>query len=242
MNTSGLILLIPDKPDAERDALANVWEQHGGEVFRLGRFWDPPALDVKRVRIHGGTSFVLVLQEKLGFELCTPADDLILSLPPEALKRRIQKQRLREAEHFEYPLFVKPFTPKLFAAHVYGNLAELRRECHGLGIDTAVFTSNAVPFVAEARTFILAGEVLDCAFYEGDGNVREAAAAAAHFSRSPILPRAVVLDIGLIKDQGWAVIEVNAAWGAGLNGCQAERIWPCIAAASGPQLDKPADN
>ena len=235
MNASGLILLISDKPDAECDSLADVWEQHGGEVLRLGRFWDPPALDVTRVRVYGSTSFVLVLQEKLGFKLCTPADDLILSLPPEALKRRIQKQRLQEAEHFRYPLFVKPVVPKLFAAHVYANLVELRRECNGLDSDTTVFTSNVVSFVAEARTFILDGEVLDCAFYEGDGNVLEAAAVATQLAGCLILPRALVLDIGLIKDEGWAVIEVNAAWGAGLNGCQAECIWPCVAAASGPQ-------
>jgi len=33
------------------------------------------------------------------------------------------------------------------------------------------------------------------------------------------------------------VIEANAAWGAGLNGCAAEKVMPCIAAAtrlSGP--------
>jgi hypothetical protein len=234
-NASGLTLLIPDKPDAERDAVANVWEHHGGEVLRLGRFWDPPALDANRIRVYGGTSFVFVLREKLGFDLCTPADDLILSLPPEALKRQVQKHRLEEVEHFAYPLFVKPVIPKLFAAHVYANPVELRRECQGLDSDTAVFTSTAVSFVAEARTFVLDGEVLDCALYEGDGNVQQAAAAAAHFARYPLLPRTLVLDVGLIKDQGWVVIELNAAWGAGLNGCRAERIWQSIAAASGPQ-------
>jgi hypothetical protein len=231
------MLLIPDKPDTERDAVANVWEHHSGKVLRLGRFWDPPALDAKCVRVYGGTSFVPVLRDKLGFDLCTPADDLILSLPPEALKRRIQKRRLEEAEHFQYPLFVKPVIPKLFAAHAYANLVQLRRECRGLGGDTAVLTSDTVSFVAEARTFILEGEVLDCALYEGDGNVQEAAAAATDFAHYPLLPRTLVLDVGLIKDKGWVVIELNAAWGAGLNGCQAQRIWPSIAAASGPQTD-----
>lgn len=165
--------------------------------FTVGTLWDPPALDVKRVRVHGSTTFVLVLQEKLGFELCTPADDLILSFPPEALTRRIQKQRLQEAEHFQYPLFVKPVIPKLFAARVYADLVELRRECKGLRNDTAVFTANAVSFMAEARNFILDGEVLDCAFYEGEENVQEAAAAAGRFASYRILPRALVLDIGL---------------------------------------------
>ena len=100
-----------------------------------------------------------------------------------------------------------------------------------------MLTSDTVSFVAEARTFILEGEVRDCALYEGDGNVQEAAAAATDFAHYPLLPRTLVLDVGLIKDKGWVVIELNAAWGAGLNGCQAQRIWPSIAAASGPQTD-----
>jgi hypothetical protein len=45
MNAAGLTLLLPDKPDVERDALADVWERLEGSVMRLGRFWDPPALD-----------------------------------------------------------------------------------------------------------------------------------------------------------------------------------------------------
>lgn len=230
----GLVLLIPERANADLDAFASVWEQHGGEVLRLGRFWDPPALDVKNLRVYGGTSFVTVLQKKLGIELCTPAEDLILSLPPEALKRQIEKRRLGEIEHLQYPVFVKSVTPKLFGARVYGSLETLRKECQGLDIDTPIFTSSVVSFVAEARTFILDGKVLDCAFYEGRGNIKDAASAAAGFARSPNLPSALVLDVGLIKDQGWAVVELNAAWGAGFNGCRADRIWQCIAAASDP--------
>ena len=118
MTISDLILLISHKPDAERDGLAAVWEQHGGTVLRLGRFWEPPALDAHRVRVYGSTSFVMVLREKLGLALCSPADDLILALPPEALESWIEKRRLDEAEHFPYPVFVKPVVPKLFAARV----------------------------------------------------------------------------------------------------------------------------
>lgn len=200
MSASGLILLIPDTPDEERDALATAWESQGGEVLRLGRFWDPPALDISRVRVYGGTSFVSVLQQKLGFGLCTPANDPILSLPDQALKRRIEKHLFEGAEHFRYPLFVKPVVPKLFTARVYPDLAELRRECHGLAGDTALFTSDAVSFVAEARTFVLDGKVLDCALYEGYGSTNDAAKAAAHFSGLAVFPRALVWMSALSKN------------------------------------------
>jgi hypothetical protein len=36
--TVGLNLLISDKPDSERDALADAFERGGGAVHRLGRF------------------------------------------------------------------------------------------------------------------------------------------------------------------------------------------------------------
>ncbi len=36
-----------------------------------------------------------------------------------------------------------------------------------------------------------------------------------------VLPRAVVLDVGVIDGRGWAAVELNAAWGSGLYGCDA---------------------
>jgi hypothetical protein len=52
-----------------------------------------------------------------------------------------------------------------------------------------------------------------------------------------VLPRSVVIDVGYIDNQGWAVVEFNAAWGAGLNGCSPEKVLPAIVAASGPGCD-----
>lgn len=33
------------------------------------------------------------------------------------------------------------------------------------------------------------------------------------------VPIAIVIDVGVIKGRGWAAIETNGAWGAGLYGC-----------------------
>ena len=77
MKTSGLNLLIPDKPDVERDAVAKSFERGGGVVHRIGRFWDPPAFEPSTVRVYGADAFCLVLQQKLGLSLCSPADDLL---------------------------------------------------------------------------------------------------------------------------------------------------------------------
>jgi hypothetical protein len=94
--TAGLSLLVPDKPDTERDRVASAFAQHGGTVHRLGRFWDPPSFAPATVRVYGPDSFCLVLQQKLGFSLCSPPDDLLLQVPPQLLKRRLFAATLEE--------------------------------------------------------------------------------------------------------------------------------------------------
>ena len=42
----------------------------------------------------------------------------------------------------------------------------------------------------------------------------------------------MMADVGFIADRDWAVVEFNAAWGAGLNGCDAAKILPAILRAS----------
>jgi hypothetical protein len=42
MNLQKRTLLIPEKADIERDAVARIWADAGGDVMRLGRFLDPP--------------------------------------------------------------------------------------------------------------------------------------------------------------------------------------------------------
>ena len=235
MTAAGLTLLLPEKPDVERDSLAEAWERCGGKVLRLARFWDPPMLDARSVRVYGSDAFCLVLKEKLGVELCSPSDELMLTVPQQHLRRAVWRRRLSEAidGDVSYPAFCKPTVPKLFPARVYSHAADLASACRGLEGETVVLVSEPVTFIAEARCFVLDGRVLDCAIYDGHGDTIAAANAAAELLADLPLPRAVVVDMGLIRGRGWALLEFNAAWGAGLNGCSAELVWPCVAAASG---------
>lgn len=90
MEMTGKNLLISDKADPEREALADVFGRYGGQVHRIGRFWDPPILPRETVRVYGADSFCLVLQQKLGFDLCSPEDELLLRVPELFLKRRLK--------------------------------------------------------------------------------------------------------------------------------------------------------
>jgi hypothetical protein len=235
MKTTGLNLLISDKPDVERDAVAKAFARHGGAVYRIARFWEPPALDPSSVRVYGADSFCLVLQQKLGFSLCSPDDELLLRVPSSFLKRQITRQPLGEIAAITFPSFVKPVVPKQFRGGVYPSSVELMAECRGLSPDTAVFVSVPVTLTAEARTFVRDGQVLDSAVYEGRENEADAETFVAHLTHAMSLPGTVVVDVGFIDGRGWGVIEFNAAWGAGLNGCDADKVLPAIVAASGPQ-------
>jgi hypothetical protein len=59
---TGLMLVIPDKPDIERDAVAQVWEENGGTVIRIGRFWEPTNLAREHIRLYGNHIFCMVLR------------------------------------------------------------------------------------------------------------------------------------------------------------------------------------
>jgi hypothetical protein len=231
-NTTGLTLLISDKPDIERDALADAFAQGGGKVHRLGRFWSPPAFDPATVRVYGADSFCLVLQQKLGLALCSPTDDLLLRVPSRFIQRKVARQTLFSALT-SLPAFVKPVTPKQFRGAVYITPDELAAECLGLSSETSAFVAEPVTLVGEVRSFVLDGRVLDAAVYEGNTVLADAIAFIEELIQAIALPRVVVVDVGFIAGRGWAVIEFNAAWGVGLNGCVASKVLPAILAASG---------
>jgi len=224
--------------------VAESFASHGGAAHRIGRFWDPPVFDPLTVRVYGADSFCLVLQQKLGLLLCSPDDELLLRVPSDYLKRQIIHRVLGESSAITFPSFVKPIVPKQFRGAVYQSSAELVAECSGLSSDTKIFVSEPVVFSAEARTFVLNGRVLDASVYEGQGEASGAETFVTALMHAMSLPRSVVVDVGLIDGRGWAVIEFNAAWGAGLNGCDPEKVLPSIVAASGPgcESNHPAEN
>ncbi|QSQ20937.1 ATP-grasp domain-containing protein [Pyxidicoccus parkwayensis] len=228
----GLTLLVPDKADSERDAVARAWETGGGTVLRLGRFWSPPEMDRARVRLYGNDTFCLVLAQKLGVSLVSPPDDLLLKVDSAWVKREVRGATLAQVMAEAFPRFIKPLVPKVFRAAVWPGPEALAEECRGLAPDTPVLSSEIVSLRAEARAWVLDGRVRTCAVYEGTASVTEAEAFLASVAREAPLPRTCVLDVALVEGRGWALLEANAAWGAGLNGCDAAEAARCIAEAT----------
>lgn len=224
--SSHSLLLIPAKADPEREAVAAAWP---GEVLRLDRFWDPPDLDPEKVRLYGPDTFCLVLAQKLGLHLISPADDLLLNAPVELLRRTLQQQTLDQLPRQNYPFFAKSLIPKLFRSRVYATHQDLEDECRGLDPATQILTSQIVEIQAEARAFLLHSQIQTCAVYEGKAEPpRDFLQTAAHQLE---LPSTCVLDAALLPD-GWALLEANATWGAGLNGCQPTAVAQCLELAT----------
>jgi hypothetical protein len=230
--TRGLNLLIPERTDVEQGAVARAFEKSGGTVHRIGRFRDPPKVDPSGVRVYGSTSFYLVLQQKLGFNLSSPDDKLLLSVPRQQLKRKLALETLRDSLAGNFPRFIKPVTPMIFRASFFSSRELLSTECRDLSPDMLVFASEPVNMVVEVRTFLLDGELLDAAIYEGQADLCAARDFVEELQNAMKLPPTLVIDVGLISKRGWAVVEFNASWGAGLNGCSAEKVLPPILAAS----------
>jgi len=222
------VLVIPGKPDIERDAVAAAWEAEGGNVLRVDRFWERPAVASDRVALYGADSFCLVLAQLLGLQLVSPADDLLLKASPALTKRSVRGLTLKEALVEAFPVFVKPLTPKAFRASVWSSAASLVEECRGLPDDTPVLASEVVQIDAEARAWVLDGEVVSCALYEGAADLEGARDIAIRCARELPVPATLVIDVAHIADRGWCVLEANAAWGAGLNGCDPAAAAKCI--------------
>ncbi|MBN9415000.1 MAG: ATP-grasp domain-containing protein [Candidatus Eremiobacteraeota bacterium] len=197
----------------------------------MDRFWDPPLLEPERVRLYGPDTFCLVLAQKLGLHLVSPADDLLLNAPVDLLRRDLRLHPLEALSAQAFPLFAKSLVPKLFRSRAYPTWADLEDECRGLDPATPVLLSSVVEILAEARAFVLQGQVVTCSVYEGSAEPPEAFLSQA--ARLLDLPQTCVLDAALLPE-GWALLEANATWGAGLNGCSPAAVVPCLELATRP--------
>lgn len=175
------------------------------------------------------------LAEQFGLQLLEPTVDWLPNLPEEYRKRRVVLATLHAARLITEPAFIKPPNDKSFPARAYIG-SELP---HGYDPDSPVLVSEIVVWEKEFRCFVLDRQPKTVSVYLRNGELQrdnefvatesELADATAFVQtvladdRVP-LPRATVLDIGVIAGRGWAVVEQNAAWGSGIYGCDPEQV------------------
>jgi hypothetical protein len=145
--------------------------------------------------------------------------------------------------------FVKPADEKSFPARVYAADEDIpATELHPAA--APVLLAEPVRWTSESRCFALDHAVTALSVYARDGERAEEdgawptsdaeLAGARRYAQevpeddSVAFPPAVVLDVGVVAGRGWAVVETNAAWGAGVYGCDPGAVLPVLARASVP--------
>jgi ATP-grasp domain, R2K clade family 2 len=239
-------LILTPRFTEDAQALWRAATQLGWDVERLASWRVPEELrgvPVPVLYLEG--LFGPTLAEQFGLRLLEPADDWLPRLPEPYRKRWVYLTTLCQARSLAEPAFVKPPSDKSFPARVYRG-SDLPVEYPD---DMPVLVAEVVVWEKEFRCFILDREPRALSVYLRGGELQrgndfaqsaEEEAEALAFVRGVLsdgrvdLPRAAVLDVGVISGRGWAVVEQNAAWGSGIYGCDPKRVLEVLRAAALP--------
>jgi hypothetical protein len=175
------------------------------------------------------------LAAAFGLRLIEPPDDWLPRLPDRYRKRRVELATLGDVRRMAGSAFVKPPNDKSFPASVY-TAADLPA---AFPDEMPVLVAEVVRWEVEFRCFVLDRTVRTLSVYLRDG-VLQREAGFAHtpdeerqlreFAETVLadpaveLGRTAVMDVGVIAGRGWAVVEQNSAWGAGLYGCEPSAV------------------
>ena len=175
------------------------------------------------------------LAQEIGLALLEPAEDWLICLPYSYRKRQISMMSMAQAKQITQPAFIKPPNDKSFPARVYTG-AQLPENYDD---ELSVLVSEVVSWEKEFRCFILNRQIQttsiylrgqrtqrENSFYASPSELKaaEAMVNAVLMDSSVEIPQAAVVDVGVIKGRGWAVVEMNSAWGAGIYGCNPRRV------------------
>ena len=167
-------------------------------------------------------------------------------LPEEFSRRRIELLELRNVAGIKGDRFIKPALGKSFDAAVRTGPQLISQTSH-LPPELLVHVSEVVEWEVEYRCFTKGNEVATLSPYRrGDVTFssyqsplrgpRRELDEASEFANSVLnsvpCPRAFVLDVGVIKGRGWAVVEPNECWGAGIYGCTPSKVLEVLLAAT----------
>lgn len=221
-------------------ALAEAAKNAGWQAYALD---DQPDLRPRgKIVFYGGTDVALMVAARFQIALLEPTFDLLSQLPQEFRSREVEYVPFRDLSRLKSPTFVKPADAlnKRFDAGVYSNIRDIRIQGE-VNADCPVLIAEPVDWSAEFRCFIVDRKIVAWSPYVSFGRPNwkpfsrgtisdqpppsVAAFCNRLFSRPEILiPPAFVMDIGLIDDRGWAVVEFNPAWCSGVLGADPAKV------------------
>jgi hypothetical protein len=233
-------LVLPPRYTPDSISLWRQANELGWQVERLQHWRAPESLRDHEIVLYGESLFAAVVADELGIALLEAPFHWLADLPEIYRKRKVIFTTLAEASSYRQRAFIKPADDKCFPAQVYQSGEELPKS-DVLPDATPVLISEVVDWEIEFRCFVLEGKVETFSPYLRDGELAqerdgnwtaspEEINEALQFADSVLadsqvkLPPSVVIDVGVITGAGWAVIEANPSWGAGIYGCDAAKV------------------
>ncbi|MEO0562593.1 MAG: ATP-grasp domain-containing protein [Chloroflexota bacterium] len=236
-------------PDATRMAAAAT--RAGQPAQQLTSFRPPDTLNGQQIAIYGESLFAIIVSTKLDHALLEPTPDWLAGLPQNARRRDVFNTSFAEARQLTSPHFIKGAQAiKGFDARVYPSGADLPADHYP--DDYPVIVSEVVSWAVEYRFFVLDRKIATGSVYFRDGalaqnpdgswidNTGERETAKTYLTQVLAkdympLPAACVVDVGYIYKRGWAIVEANPAYGAGLYDCSADAALDVINRATVPR-------
>ena len=242
-------LILPPRYSDDSNALWRAALKLGWPIERLQSWRVPDDVRPQSVAIYGESLRATFVAEQLSMPLYEPPFEWLTLLPSQFVGRKIEFLTLGEARDKVFPLFVKPAGEKTFEARVYQSANDL--DFGKIWPDsTPVLISDPVIWEVEYRYFVLNRQVKTASSYwRGDSSTQDENGAyisppdelraAVEFTNKllkkkkpySLLPFCgAVVDVGLLRGFGWAVIEANPAFASGIYGCDPEAVLEVIAA------------
>jgi hypothetical protein len=239
-------LILTPRYTEDAQALWGAAGQLGWNVERLTSWRAPEHLrNVPEPVLYIEALFGPTLAEHFGLKLVDPPEDWLMRAPEQYRKRSVCLSTLGEARSLRAAQFIKPPNDKSFPAQIYLG-SELPAEYPD---ETPVLVSDVVEWEKEFRCFVLDRELRTYSVYCRGGELQgendfaqsqDEEEALEEFMGQLLddprvdLPKATVIDVGVIAGRGWAVVELNGAWGAGIYGCDPVQVLRVIRHASTP--------
>jgi hypothetical protein len=216
----------------------------GWDVMRLASWRCPEDFEPEEPVLFGEPLFNTAVAEQLGLTLIEPPEDFLARLPREYLGRDVRLLSATEARTLPGRVFLKPPNQKTFPARVYACGAALPE----MPEDDLVLASEPVDWVAEFRFFARERRVWawspywlhgtlarrDDAWVVDPDLMAKARGLVDRLLDDPgvDIPAALVLDAGVIREAGPAIVEANAASGSGIYGCEPRAVLEVLRAAT----------
>lgn len=237
-----LLLASMSLPSARR--LAAVAAKRGWPAYALD---ETPDVTLKgRRTFYGGSDRAAEYASRYDLCLIEPPLDLLARVPAELLARDVRYGSLASLWDVTGPVFVKPADPvlKSFDAGVYRAVSEVRGR-RAVAADTPALAAEAVDWTSEFRCFVREGRIEAWTPYLSFGRPVWKPGSAGTMPPSltafcerlndgmrAALPPAYVVDVGVLEDGRWAVVEFNPAWCSGMLGADVAGVLRVIERAA----------